>query len=78
MAVDQPTGTIATLAASASKSQGDSEDVDDAWKLKYADSGTKDGSDPTMAAHAYQFRKVLELADVVLEVRASLTVILRV
>lgn len=69
MAVDRPSNTIATLAVSASIAKERVQDIDDSWKLKYSDSGTKDGSDPTLAAHAYQFRKVLELADVVLEVR---------
>ncbi|KAG8852543.1 hypothetical protein FRB96_008639 [Tulasnella sp. 330] len=69
MTVDQP--SMSTLAASASISSSVLHDPmsehDAAWRLKYTNQGAS-GNDPTMAAHAYQFRKVLELADVVLQV----------
>ncbi|KAG9033994.1 hypothetical protein FRB95_013967 [Tulasnella sp. JGI-2019a] len=68
MAVDQT--SMSALAASAFSSSSildPMSEQDVAWRLKYTSGGAA-GNDPTMAAHAYQFRKVLDLADVVLQV----------
>ena len=60
-------GLAATALASA-KALGEEDDGNVDTYLRNVSSST---SDPTLAAHAHQFKKVLETADVILQVRYS-------
>ncbi|KAG8894055.1 hypothetical protein FRB99_001552, partial [Tulasnella sp. 403] len=63
------TQTIAGLAASTSLSAaGSNEDSADGFASLYAKLSEAGSGDPTLTAHAHQFKKVLELADVILQV----------